>query len=127
MGRKNIRNLLELRQHRCNLRVECACGRVSVFHHGQLYNWAEANRWPSGLGSVAARLKCTRCGQPPRHWGFCFEDANVDLDQLARDRRDALIRKAWWYHDLSMRRDPRYQASQRIRRAAMRNFPPDED
>lgn len=122
MGRKNIRNLFELRQNRLNFRVECGCGRISVFEHGQLYNWAQAHGWPAGLAAVAARLKCTRCGQPPRHWGFCCEDANVDLQQLARDRRDGHLKRAQWFHDIARSRDPRIGARRRARRAALAMF-----
>jgi len=97
MGMKRFDTVGDLCRFGANLRLVCYCGHVGVIDRDELHFVYMRRHWPSNLPTVVARLKCSRCGQPPRDWSPTPRAATHKIGPTVwehRMRRDAEASRA---------------------------------
>lgn len=111
MGRIKVETIDDLVSKGFDLVVRCRrCRREVVIDRHRLRLWQHVLRWWSYCENAALHFPCRDCGPGTIEWGVVLRDHGrplLDLDQVARARRDALLTKARFWHDLSRGRDPR--------------------
>ncbi len=69
MSSKRLDTLADFARHNYLLRIECDCGRVTLANPHKIIAACQARGISYRLETVAARLRCERCGRRPRRVG----------------------------------------------------------
>ena len=72
---KRLDDVGDFRRHGYNLRIDCKqCGWVAVLDPTELVLLCNRRQWSRQIGSVEARLRCSKCGAKNVRCGPVFSD-----------------------------------------------------
>ncbi|KQN00551.1 hypothetical protein [Sphingomonas sp. Leaf25] len=94
MGMKRFETVGDLCRFGANLRVVCRCGHVAIIDNEQLHHQYMRRHWPSSLGTVVMKLKCSRCGCPPKEWSPSPREATIRIGPTVMEVRSSMERNA---------------------------------
>jgi len=72
MSSKRLETLADFARHRYKLRIECDCGRVKIADPHAIIAACQKRGVSHRLETVAAHLRCGKCGRRPKRVGPGF-------------------------------------------------------